>query len=841
MTTAIRSTLQKAIFQPDDERLVAVAHTKQDSEKDKKKKKEVFVCLVVSIEQPVSVRIYFVKRSEKDDLLRKKEQFALRDVRVVDGINPRKPIPEFNMVINDKQYQLATSTYDEKEAFIRQLYKLANSYLPVQKPDFINLTLPVDNFASQGINSTSIDQSGAEVEGSNGADNDNFTDYQPISAKEEADFRRLMAKSDLEIGKARQFANALNEQLMLLDGANIESIMGSEQHVTNLIGLIDRAVEEATQIENQLDEYDDVLSFVRDSVELIEEKDSLGHIERTNTKRLMQELSDFIYMMDKIHDGHINVLKCANLSDPTSINLCCQAARVLNSFLSKKTELTPMGAYQDRLEQMNKVTADFVDRLYSHTTTLFDNMDSMLEQQNFGEVMLQKHSQRHRALLPFSDLISWLKLARPNVYQNALERYKTSVSELYKKELERFFVELTQKANKLMLETKSLSTNGVTDANTFNGYAILLETAIAECRTVVESEQKFCAKFFHLNAELLANIETQSTGSGDSTGLLNSSGKSVERQHNDQIKAVLGPIFELVPIFIQKFASHCKEQHSLVIISMFVVLTKRIHTYQDTGSYFSVLYGSILVGIKRLFDDQMKVTESSLANVKINKRNRVGILDTIQRFKALVRASDVLFAQSERRNDLDKWHEKLADAVIQGIDAAAESPNSKYPPAVVRFENLHELYSTLSELKIECLDTRRKAVKKQYQENMNLYVREYMGRPLEKIHIFFDQIERAIRQGKKPEEIGYEQQFSRMELKKVISMYPAREVKRGIDNLYKKLEKHLCNESPLLQVVWRDMQDEFLKQLKHYQQLIGQCYPAPRIDLEVSIQDLSKR
>lgn len=78
------------------------------------------------------------------------------------------------------------------------------------------------------------------------------------------------------------------------------------------------------------------------------------------------------------------------------------------------------------------------------------------------------------------------------------------------------------------------------------------------------------------------------------------------------------------------------------------------------------------------------------------------------------------------------------------------------------------------------------------------------------LKLFFEQIERSIRNGKKPEEIGYEQQYSRMELKKVIAGYPVREVKRGLDNLYKKVEKHLCVQSPLLQVVWRNMQVNLL-------------------------------
>lgn len=46
----------------------------------------------------------------------------------------------------------------------------------------------------------------------------------------------------------------------------------------------------------------------------------------------------------------------------------------------------------------------------------------------------------------------------------------------------------------------------------------------------------------------------------------------------------------------------------------------------------------------------------------------------------------------------------------------------------------------------------------------------------------------------------------------MIAQYPAREVKRGLDALYRKVEKHLCEEENLLQVVWRAMQEEFIAQ-----------------------------
>lgn len=49
---------------------------------------------------------------------------------------------------------------------------------------------------------------------------------------------------------------------MRLDGANIESIMDSEQNVTELIDLIDSALDEASNIEKQLDDYDSILLVI---------------------------------------------------------------------------------------------------------------------------------------------------------------------------------------------------------------------------------------------------------------------------------------------------------------------------------------------------------------------------------------------------------------------------------------------------------------------------------------------------------------------------------------------------------------------------------------------------
>lgn len=63
-------------------------------------------------------------------------------------------------------------------------------------------------------------------------------------------------------------------------------------------------------------------------------------------------------------------------------------------------------------------------------------------------------------------------------------------------------------------------------------------------------------------------------------------------------------------------------------------------------------------------------------------------------------------------------------------------------------------------------------------------------------------------------------------------------MKKGLDNLYRKVDKHLCEEENLLQVMWHSMQDEFIRQYKHFEGLIGRCYPGSGITMEFTIQDI---
>ena len=65
---AIRHTLQRDVFQPNDERLLAVVHVS----KLLKKKKTSFLCIVITTEKPICVTIHQVTTSAEVHIVERK-------------------------------------------------------------------------------------------------------------------------------------------------------------------------------------------------------------------------------------------------------------------------------------------------------------------------------------------------------------------------------------------------------------------------------------------------------------------------------------------------------------------------------------------------------------------------------------------------------------------------------------------------------------------------------------------------------------------------------------------------------------------------------------------------
>ncbi|XP_065113105.1 exocyst complex component 1 isoform X2 [Paramisgurnus dabryanus] len=514
--------------------------------------------------------------------------------------------------------------------------------------------------------------------------------------------------------------------------------------------------------------------------------------------------------------------------------------------------------------------------------------------QHTAELTLPKHSPLHRELLRYAKLMEWLKNTQTDKYDGLTATYMDYMTRLYDREIKDFFevakikmagtskdgkgkfATLPRKESALKQETESLhgSSGKLTGStSSLNKLAVstsnsrrsqssslldmgnmsasdldvadrtrfdkIFEQVLSELEPLCLAEQDFISKFFKLQQY---PTPAQGENVDDTDGTVQSRPTSeykISMSDKDMIRLMMTKIFQSIEPELNSLIALGDKIDSFNSLYMLVKMSYHVWTAEnvDSASYLSTTLGNVLVTVKRNFDKCISGQIRQMEEVKISKKSKVGILQFVTCFEEFAKLAEAIFRNAERRGDLDKAYSKLIRAVFHNVEKVAME-SQKTPRDVVMMENFHHIFSTLSSLKISCLDTERKEAKQKYTEHLQSYVINSLGQPLEKLNHFFEGVEARVAQGVREEEVSYQLAFNKQELRKVIKEYPGKEVKKGLDNLYRKVDKHLCEEENLLQVVWHSMQDEFIRQYKHFEGLINRCYPGSGITMEFTIQDM---
>uniref|UniRef100_A0A8D0BQM0 Exocyst complex component 1 n=1 Tax=Salvator merianae TaxID=96440 RepID=A0A8D0BQM0_SALMN len=783
--TAIKHALQRDIFTPNDERLLSIVNVCKAG----KKKKNCFLCATVTTERPVQVNVVKVKKSDKGDFYKRQTAWVLRDLAVVDAKDAIKENPEFDLHF-DKVYKWVASSIAEKNTFISCLWKLNQRYIR-KKIDFIN------------VSSQLLEENvplGPEV----------VDEYQELSAREEQDIEIMMEGCEYAISNAEAFADKLSRELQVLDG-------------------------------NHMD----------------------------------------------LAKGHIKALHEGDLSSSRGIEACTNAADALlqcmNVALQPGHEM--LQAVKQQQQRFSDLREQFARRLASHLNNVFvqqgHDQSSTLAQHSI-ELTLPNHHPFHRDLLRYAKLMEWLKNTDYGKYEGLTVNYMDYLSRLYEREIKDFFevakikmtgaskegkkfglhgssgklTGSTSSLNKLtvqssgnrrsqsssLLDMGNMSTSDldVADRTKFDK---IFEQVLSELEPLCLAEQDFISKFFklqqHLSIPGTPMSDTEDVDGGTLSRIHSTGGSQSITSENHMIRQMMIKIFRCVEPELNNLIALGDKIDSFNSLYMLVKMSHHVWTAQnvDPTSFLSTTLGNVLVTVKRNFDKCISNQIKQMEDVKISKKSKVGILPFVAEFEEFAALAESIFKNAERRGDLDKAYLKLIRAVFMNVEKVANE-SQKTPRDVVMMENFHHIFATLSRLKISCLEAEKKEAKQKYTDHLQSYVIYSLGQPLEKLNHFFEGVEARVAQGVREEEVSYQLAFNKQELRKVIKEYPGKEVKKGLDNLYKKVDKHLCEEENLLQVVWHSMQDEFIRQYKHFEGLIARCYPGSGITMEFTIQDI---
>ncbi|KAM4664757.1 syntaxin-binding protein 6 [Discoglossus pictus] len=140
-----KATISKEVFSPQDERMLGAVLVKRRTKKKipflatgGQGEYRTYICLSVSNKRPPQVFITKVKQFEGSSEYVRRSQWTLDQLRQVNGIDPNRESPEFDLQFDNASDQWSASSGCEKFTFFQILFHTCQRYLPDKKPEFIN-------------------------------------------------------------------------------------------------------------------------------------------------------------------------------------------------------------------------------------------------------------------------------------------------------------------------------------------------------------------------------------------------------------------------------------------------------------------------------------------------------------------------------------------------------------------------------------------------------------------------------------------------------------------------------------------------------------------------------
>ncbi|XP_067993820.1 exocyst complex component 1 isoform X3 [Melanerpes formicivorus] len=893
--TAIKHALQRDIFTPNDERLLSIVNVCKAG----KKKRNCFLCATVTTERPVQVNVVKVKKSDKGDFYKRQTAWALRDLAVVDAKDAVKESPDFDLHF-DKVYKWVASSTVEKNTFISCIWKLNQRYLR-KKIDFINVSSQLleelPKVAEESVPSGENQSvAGGDEEAVDEYQELNAREEQDIEIMMEGcEYAISNAEAFAEkLSRELQVLDGANIQSIMASEKQVNILMKLLDEALKEVDQIElklSSYEEMLQsVKEQMDQISESNHLIHlsntNNVKLLSEIEFLvnhmdlakGHIKALQEGDLTSSRG-----IEACTNAADALLQCMNVALRPGHEMLQAVKQQQQRFSDLREQFARRLASHLNSVFVQQFTPTFL-RLYSRSFSIavpgHDQSSTLV--QHSVELTLPNHHPFHRDLLRYAKLMEWLKNTDYAKYEGLTKNYMDYLSRLYEREIKDFFevakikmtgttregkkfglhgssgklTGSTSSLNKLSVQSSgnrrsqssslldmgnmSASDLDVADRTKFDK---IFEQVLSELEPLCLAEQDFISKFFKLQQH--QSLSGTATGEAEDTD-----GGTASRSHTpgvpqpvssekDMIRQMMTKIFRCIEPELNNLIALGDKIDSFNSLYMLVKMSHHVWTAQnvDPASFLSTTLGNVLVTVKRNFDKCISNQMKQMDEVKISKKSKVGILPFVAEFEEFAALAESIFKSAERRGDLDKAYTKLIRAVFVSVEKVANE-SQKTPRDVVMMENFHHIFATLSRLKISCLEAEKKEAKQKYTDHLQSYVIYSLGQPLEKLNHFFEGVEARVAQGVREEEVSYQLAFNKQELRKVIREYPGKEVKKGLDNLYKKVDKHLCEEENLLQVVWHSMQDEFIRQYKHFEGLIARCYPGSGITMEFTIQDI---
>jgi len=211
----------------------------------------------------------------------------------------------------------------------------------------------------------------------------------------------------------------------------------------------------------------------------------------------------------------------------------------------------------------------------------------------------------------------------------------------------------------------------------------------------------------------------------------------------------------------------------------------------------------------------------------------------------------------EIRGNVDAAYERIVQSMFDclkqmaKLDGEQGEDKGQLNYHVILIENMQWFTAEIGQSKLNAVSTFKRRAEAIYEENLSAYVKIVLRRPFAKIIDYFEGVERLLKTTA-PTEVSKNASYNRSALKRVVKDYNVKDVRKHIDSLFKRVEKHFTegsdNATPetskgiaagtALLGVWKACEEEVLRITELFLKRIAQCYSDANVPLEYSASDV---
>ncbi|GMK58498.1 hypothetical protein CspeluHIS016_0505300 [Cutaneotrichosporon spelunceum] len=698
----------------------------------------------------------------------------------------------------------------------------------------------------------------------------------------------------------------LLDELAALENANIHAFLESDDRVDQVLAHIDEALRELDGIDIQLTEYRMQLNAVTEDIAYIEGQNRGLQVQTSNQRALLALVQQLLQITDVPKDDLARLQQTSPNTPHGVSELEQSAASLYKALMASRDTANEVAATVAHLAQYEAATAQFTQRMVQYLDTAFDRQSeaTYADTQKRQSVVLQPHVELGKALMGYEGIVLFIKDMDEERYKKLCLNYITTISKLHQKEMrgllmtlkgqlgstslsDASFVQASQSTQKpsgiTATVTRSKTVKRGEKAKTGDKKATdatrrvadMYATGVSEVVKQIVTEDDFIAAFLHLG-------DTESTFA-DYMELDTYFRRQASRHASHGLSAsltqlarsVMELMFGFVDGEMRLWVDASVEGNPSAIVGI-IATTEQLQAdaqMEGTSLFVQQLFDKQLGRQRKAFDAFVNDQVKNIDGAKTTVRKRRGVFYFVRHFPVFVERIECQLDSSydslDIRKRVNNAYERVAASVlgslqhvskVVGAEVGAGSGEGKGQLYfhVVMIENLHSFVDEVAQVNAAALAMFVQRARGLYDENMKAYIKMMLRRGFSRLMGFFDGVERQLKTTP-PNEVNMHSAYSRSSLKKVLKDTGSKDMKKAVEAMARRVDKHFNDDesglggdsyhgqvsgpadaaiAALMASVWREITAALSGEVERAQKLMASCYSTSGLALEFGTKDV---